>query len=820
MSEERPAIDALQRRLAYVGLGEVVLDLPEDPRRARIAIQSLADQLRRSTGAPEPEFPEDPLPTWRQAQARLIEHESQMHTKHAPWDLSLAQTESAVAGLNGLPHPPLSHVRLETSVLKSLTPDRLTQLRETLTEAAQIGVWQRGRMEDPWFGAALQSPEDAERAAAIVKSLVMSDLIQARQEIDQVCKKAGLPAPLNLDQWRARVNLMGRVYETLDVFRAEIYEAPLDDLVRATSDNAADRPGALLRTRLKRQVRGLLRPGVPPADLAVRVKAARDERAEWEELAGRAAPPNTPAQWEQASEQFMPIHRDLVWLAKVLKPTPSGQDVMTTHLDLLLERLLRLDARADRLPVTASAYIMLQPLREQGLGPLIDDLAKRGITAEDVNAEVDLIFYASLLDYLESADDGSTLSGEDQVDAAKALRRADREQLRRNRARVLRSLHRKLQRVVAKNPSQVKALYAAADAHEHDLRAVLERSPDVVKALRPALVGSPLVVPATIPERFSVKVTIVEHAGRTRTAHCIAAISHGEQTIIAGDSLRPRPMAFHAIVEDILPGDEPLTSLLDDAADLLPTYTFSTHYRAKDQRLVAPLAKIVEKARPGQTLEAHPGVLRSPRANVVVSDSPTGLPEETVEALLRHLAAGHRTRSASWSMALVSCQRSTWRCVSVWSARVSATPRWLRTPTSSSLWWRLADGLARSATTSSGSVCLGRTLEMGTPSTPRTLSPCFRQPEAPSTLSPPTQSRRGRATREQTCCARSSSRGCQAMLMLKCQPCWLTWASVWPPKGSRCVTQWEMAGMRCRWASRIRLDQAGCWWLWTPIWSH
>lgn len=638
VSEERPAIDALQRRLAYVGLGEVVLDLPEDPRRARIAIQSLADQLRRSTGAPEPEFPEDPLPTWRQAQARLIEHESQMHTKHAPWDLSLAQTESAVAGLNGLPHPPLSHVRLETSVLKSLTPDRLTQLRETLTEAAQIGVWQRGRMEDPWFGAALQSPEDAERAAAIVKSLVMSDLIQARQEIDQVCKKAGLPAPLNLDQWRARVNLMGRVYETLDVFRAEIYEAPLDDLVRATSDNAADRPGALLRTRLKRQVRGLLRPGVPPADLAVRVKAARDERAEWEELAGRAAPPNTPAQWEQASEQFMPIHRDLVWLAKVLKPTPSGQDVMTTHLDLLLERLLRLDARADRLPVTASAYIMLQPLRDQGLGPLIDDLAKRGITAEDVNAEVDLIFYASLLDYLESADDGSTLSGEDQVDAAKALRRADREQLRRNRARVLRSLHRKLQRVVAKNPSQVKALYAAADAHEHDLRAVLERSPDVVKALRPALVGSPLVVPATIPERFSVKVTIVEHAGRTRTAHCIAAISHGEQTIIAGDSLRPRPMAFHAIVEDILPGDEPLTSLLDDAADLLPTYTFSTHYRAKDQRLVAPLAKIVEKARPGQTLEAHPGVLRSPRANVVVSDSPTGLPEETVEALLRHLS--------------------------------------------------------------------------------------------------------------------------------------------------------------------------------------
>lgn len=638
VSEERPAIDALRRRLAHVGLDHVLLDLPEDPRRARVAIQSLAAQLRAAEDEEEAEFPEDPLPTWRQAQARLIEHESAMHTKHAPWDQSLAQTESAVAALNGLVHPPLSHVRLEPRVLKSLTPPKLEHLRENLTEASRIGVWQRGRMEDPWFGAALQEPEDAERAADIVKSLVMSDLVQARQNIDSVCKEAGLPVPLNIDQWQARVNLMGRVYETMDVFRPEIYEAPLDDMVRAVSPEATDRPGAFARGRLKRQLRQLLRPGFPPADLAVRVQAARNERVEWEELAGRAARPNTPLEWDRASEQFVPMHRDLVWLAKVLQPTSSGHDVMSTHLDLLLERLLRLDARADRLPVTASGYAMLQPLRDQGLGSLIDDLAKRGIAADDVRAEVDLIFHASLLDYLQTADDGSTLSGEDQVDAAKALRRADRAHLLRNQARVQRTLHRRLRRAATKHQSQVRALYAAAQAQEHDLRAVLERCPDIILALRPALVGSPLVVPATIPERLKVNLTVVEHAGRTRTPHCIAAIAHGAQTVIAGDSLRPRPRAFHAVVEEGFPDDAPLPSLLDDVAGILPKYTFNTQYRALDQRLVAPLAKIVQDQRPEQYLDGFPGILRTPRATVIVADRPTDLANEAVNALIKHLA--------------------------------------------------------------------------------------------------------------------------------------------------------------------------------------
>jgi hypothetical protein len=618
VSEERPALDAMRRRLAHVGLHDIVLDLPEDPRRARAAVARLAEQLEAAVDTPEPDFPDDPLQAWRQAQQTLRIHEVRMHTPHAPWGRTLSQTQSALARLAGLDRPPLSHVRLELPVLQTLTPERLAEVTAVLVEAARIGVWQRGRVEDPWYGAELtDEDDDAPRAAEIVAGLVAGDLAAARGQMRQVCREAGLPEPLNLTQWAQRLDLVGRAHETLDVFQQQIYDAPLEDMVAATSAKGPTRPGAVSRGRLRRQVRTLLRPGPPPPDLADRVRAARDERAEWEELAGRAARPSTPDGWEEALDAFVPIEKDLTWLAGVLQHTPSGQDLMTTHLDLLLDRLLRLDARAERVAVAARAHGLLQPLRDAGLGPLVDDLARRGISADDVATEVEFVHQASLHDHL-TRDEVGVPSSEDLLEASRILRRADREHLARNAARVRRTLHRRLQRVIAAHPTQVTTLRQAAAAGVHDIREVLHFCPDVVMALRPCLVGSPLVVPATLPEHLRVRLVVVEHAGRTRTAHVVAALTHGTQTVVVGDRLRPPPTAFSCVVEETPADPRPLSSLLDDARLVLPARTFTTHYRALDQRLVDPLGLVAEPH-----IEGFPGVLRTPRfTERVVEDAP------------------------------------------------------------------------------------------------------------------------------------------------------------------------------------------------------
>jgi len=635
VSEERPALEALRRRLAHVGLDDIVLDLPEDPRRARRAIEALATQLGAALRVPDPAVADDPLPALWQAQQTLATHEQHLHTEHEPWGQSLAATQAALARLGHLRNPPLSHVRLDLPVLHTLTPPRLAELVDVLTEAAEIGVWERGRAEDPWYGADL-ADDDVNRARELVAGLVGGGLTQMRDQFAEVCRVAGLLEPVHLTQWRARLELMGRVEATCDIFRTQIYEAPLEEMVAATraKGESAERPGAVSRSRLRRQVRALLRPGPPPHDLAARVQAAHAERTEWEALAGRAARPTTPDGWEEAQDRFTVIHDDLSWLAEVLRPTPLGHDLMTTHLDLLLERLMRLDARADRLRVTARGHAMMQPLRAAGLGPLVDDLAKRGIAARDVAAEVEMVFHASLHDHLTGSDPGASAAELEQ--AARSLRRADRDHLRRNVQRVLRTRHRRVRRAVAAHPGQVAALREAADTGANDLRSVLARSADVVLALRPLLMGSPLVVPATLPERLRVRLVVVEHAGRTRTAHAVAAIERGSQAVICGDRHRPGPTPFTCAVEDGAQGADTglstLTSLLEEARLVLPVRTLGTHYRSLDQRLVAPLRHLLDPAPQG-----YPGVLRAPRATCAVAD-PNEMVPRTVDLLVQHLA--------------------------------------------------------------------------------------------------------------------------------------------------------------------------------------
>lgn len=662
VSEERPAIDALRRRLAHAGLDDIVLDLPEDPRRARLRIEALTAQLNVALRTPEPDVAQDPLPAWRSAQQVLIDHEQRLHTEHQPGEQSLAQTQAALARLGRRRTPPLSHVRLGLPVLRQLTPARLGELVEVLTEAAELGVWERGRAEDPWYAAELTDDDAATRAREMVAGLVGGDLVEAREQFVQVCRSAGLPEPVNLTQWRERLELMGRVERTCDIFRTQIYEAPLEQMVAATraKGESAERPGAMVRSRLRRQARALLRPGPPPQDLAARVQAARDERAQWEALAGRAARPTTPQGWVQAQDHFASLHENLTWLGEMLAPTPLGHDLLTTHLDLLLERLVRLDARADRLPVTARAHGMMQPLRRAGLGPLVDDLAKRGIAARDVGAEVEMVYHASVLDHLtgEDAPSGEVSTAAELDEATRAFRRADRAHLARNTARVLRTRHRRVRRAVAAHPGQVAALRAAAAAGEHDLRAVLIRAADVVLALRPLLAGSPLVVPATLPERLRMRLVVVEHAGRTRTAHCVAAIERGDQTVICGDRHQAGPAAFTWAVEGhgatvegdgANRGDERSTghddgasgevagrprvsSLLEEAALVLPVRTLGTHYRALDQRLVAPLRHLTDPAPQG-----YPGVLRAPRAALTVLPNLQELVAHGLETVLAHL---------------------------------------------------------------------------------------------------------------------------------------------------------------------------------------
>jgi hypothetical protein len=658
-SEERSALESLQRRLDHVGLGDLCLHLAEDPASMREAIGSVRHSLDRLAREEEPDIGPDPLPARADALAVLRRDHEVLHHAHRPWGLSLAQVQDDLAALAALEHPPSSRVRLPSEALRTIGDDELSEATDALIEAAAADAWPRGRAEDPWYAARLTSADEAARATEIVARLVTGELTDAREMADAVTREAGMPTPANLQQWGHRLGLISRASETLDVFTPQVYDAPLEDMVAATADRdeVAERPGAVTRARLRRQVRSLLRPGTPPADLSRRVRLAREERAEWESVAGKAARPAAPEGWEEALAAFAPIGEDLAWLGQVFDGRPLGKDLSTVHLDTVLERLVTLDARSDRAPVAATAYPLLEPLREQGLGELVDDLARRGVPPERVAAEVRFVHRSSLLIHLRSDEVPQQVPAEAVREAERTFRRADRAHLRRNALRARRAVLRRLRRTLSSHGSQLTAWERALERTQVgavDLRDIVSRAPDIVLAAQPVVMASPLALPSVLPPDTTFDLVVVERAGRTTAARTVAALAHGRQVLVVGDSGGLGPAQFSVVadpkVEHDLPAEAGARSLLDDACAVLPVRHLQTHYRALDQSLVAPLAGVMPVP-----VHSFPGVGRAAVVREHVAEGPVAAQVELAVALVLE----HAGRSPGDSLLVVTDDEAT-----------------------------------------------------------------------------------------------------------------------------------------------------------------
>lgn len=638
VAEAHAALGAVRDRLAAAGCPDLVLELGETPAAARRVSRELVAALDAHRNDPppsaeqaRPRSDDDPGPHL----AVLRNHERAMHEPREPLGVSLSRVQAELTELAARQRPPQSHVRLDEAGLRSLTSHRLPEVARVLTQAAEMGAWQRGRSDDPWYAVALDGPDEAQRAWEIVRRLVGGQVQEARASMRQLCRQAGLPEPLTLKQWADYLDLMGRVRDTLDVFRPQVYEAPLDVLVaalRGGGGRATERPSAITRTRLRRQARALLRPGRPPADLHAALSAARDERAVWESLAGRAARPTTPPGWEEANEEFEPLAGDLGWLATRLEGTASGKDFETTHLDLLLERLLRLDARADRVPTAAEAHRLLSPLRRGGLGSLVDDLAHRGVGAEDVASEVELVYWTSVHDRIRQTQDG--ISDRERLEeAVAAFAQAEARARATAAATVRHAAYLAVADALTAHPAQEPALRAAAARDHADVREVLAAAPDLVAALRPVWLASPLVVPAAVPAGMAFDLVVVMQAQAVPVAHAIPAVSRARRLLVAGDPDGAPPCRFLTAVVPSgeggvaargEPGDvQRADDLLSVASTVLPVHRLTTVYGVRDQRLVV-----------GGGACGFPGVALGAAVTHEVSGDREGVIARTVDAVV------------------------------------------------------------------------------------------------------------------------------------------------------------------------------------------
>jgi len=603
VAEKRAAIDAVIGRLERLGLGDLVLDVYDGAVNKRRLAHELGGALDRARDAKDPDTAGIER-TVIERRARLVSHCAALHDKRDPWGVSASDAQVALVQLWARRTPPISRVRLHGDVLKGISRDRLTELSQSLTEAASLGAWMAGESTgDPWYGARVTSPDEAVQALEIADRLGGEGMDAVQQRLATAMREAGLPDAKTPSDWGRALAIVEQVRQTLEIFRVEVFDLALTDMVGATAgkeyrEEHGLRLGLLSRMRLRRQARSLLRPGTPPEDLHSALKVAQEQRAMWVQLAGIGGRPGVPDEIDEAERTYDAFADDLAWLGDRLATTVAGGDLLGTPLVELPDRLATLARRRDRLAVLPRVVFLIDELRESGMGALVDDLAARGVPPIDVGPEMDFVWWTSLLDDVSVRD--SAYGAHD----GEFLRRVGSEYIEADHAhlagtvdRVRAAVGRRLREVLDDHPEQeaLVRVEAGKSRRHRSLRDLLPRAGETLMAIKPCWAMSPLVVASILPAGRWFDVVIFDEASQIPPAQAVSAISRATQVVVAGDERQLPPTSFFtaAIDEDAVadPADDSLTegseSILDVLSAALPIRRLTWHYRSLDERLIS-----------------------------------------------------------------------------------------------------------------------------------------------------------------------------------------------------------------------------------------
>ncbi|MGG5261084.1 AAA domain-containing protein [Phycicoccus avicenniae] len=609
VSPKRTALDAVRERLDGVGLGDLVLDLPDGGQGRRAVVRDLVDGLDRllehpaaTTGRSRGRDRHDPAPpddgARAEAAALLDRHLRALHGRREPWAVSLHEVQEEVCRHAGASTPARSRVRVSGTTLARLDRETLAEASTTLTRLATLAAWDDEGRDDPWFGAELRSAEEAEEAAARVGRLATGRVEQTRATLADVFRGVHLPAAPTVLDWDRVLTTVGRVRDTLEVFRPEVFDIPLDDLVAATATTAARRAagsdlGLVERWRVRRQARALLRPGRPPADLNAALREAHAQRHAWRDLAGSGGRPEIPVELDRARDAHEGLVDDVSWVDDRLPHEEDDLDLVELDLSELSERVAALHAAAARLAPAPEIRLALDALDRFGLTPLVEDLRARRVPADRVATELDAVWWSSLADEIGAHDpvvaahDGARLT-----EAVALLVETDRQALEDRVPRVRAAVASRVAQVRRAHPDAETRLRSEASRARRPgpLPDLFASAGALATAARPCWTMSPLVVPSVLPPGECFDVVVLDEASLVAPAEAVAAISRARRVVVVGDAgqLPPTPFVVSAGVD--VPEESGTVSVLDALDGVLPRRRLTWLYGTLDERLAALVA--------------------------------------------------------------------------------------------------------------------------------------------------------------------------------------------------------------------------------------
>src|SRR5680860_907289 len=348
----------------------------------------------------------------------------------------------------------------------------------------------------------------------------------------------------------------------------------------------------------KREVRDLWRDGKPTGrDAEGLVAAARDQQEEWRSLGGQGAP-RVGESLEEAYSAYGRLTNRLAALGAYLV-TRNLYQRSHHHIAEDVSALASDHTTVYRLP---RIHELEQLLTARDCAWLLEAVRTGALDGEVAVEAFTHVWLASIRDHLTATDRRlSAFDGGLHRRRADQYANADRRHIDTSADRVRRAVAERAVAARGSHPEQDRVVVGQSKRKRGHmtLRQLFDTAPDVLTALRPCWVMSPLVVSQTLPARQVFDVVIFDEASQVTPADAIPALLRASQAVVAGDERQLPPTDFFGLVggaADDGDGDDDdggirLTTgyeaVLDVLGVLLRPYMLTWHYRSEDERLIA-----------------------------------------------------------------------------------------------------------------------------------------------------------------------------------------------------------------------------------------
>lgn len=597
VAEKRAALDVVLRRLDDADLGHLCLDCHGAELTRKKVAEQFKESLERVRDAPAPDV--DTLHrAFTERRDQLNAHASNLHRQRAPWGVSL---HTIYGRLLTLPEAAACKTRLPKAVVSAIDARALDAACTQIADLADLAPLVTGASTSPWAWATFTKTDDVRAALERARRLAHERWPAWQTASDALLRESGARRPQALGELRTLLDLLATVDETLQVVRPEFYGESLDVLARALAP-AASSFGGLWAFITNGDYRSALRsvrshavsPKLSAADaLKVATSGARAIE-QWRAVAvdSRTRPARL-ATLAAARSAWDAVFEDLEPLMKAFRGGTLDDliaDSMSTWLTALAGDAL-----------TPSQLLKVHEhetaLSALGLGPLLAEI-KASKPAPDLwPAMLRHTWLRSCLEELQ-LDDPSIpgFLGRKHDRVADEFRQLDKQRIevavqRVQRAHALRALE-----VRNAHPEQnvLVGKEASKRARHLPLRKLFDEAPDVLLALRPCWMASPLSVSQLIPGRPLFDVVIFDEASQVLPEDAVTSLLRGHQAVIAGDQRQLPPTTFFAAGEgdtDAEADDNATAgfqSILDAMSAFLdPPWSLDWHYRSQDEALIA-----------------------------------------------------------------------------------------------------------------------------------------------------------------------------------------------------------------------------------------